>query len=261
MNVEKRNLQEEDMLRKNRKNHEVYIDSWCPGKNEQLVPENELQLGEISAVINIVGYYKVRSSWRVYLTQNNQVIPAEKEWVNLVREKLNLSGNINKDVILCSELPEELHMMHEISAKHIDSQSKEYLKICGVEQPREASGIEYIGDIYAVKENEAFPDEYASLLVYSHYSGISYGIDTWYKLAPTGKISKLVRNPFSSSMKEESFVESNPMLNDRLRTISAEYSVSEEILVEAAVKRLIDDIGFVRGLRMGKTEGYTRYLN
>lgn len=85
---------------------------------------------------------------------------------------------------------------------------------------------------------------------------LSIGIDTWYKLAPTGKISKLVQNPFSSSMKEESFVESNTMLDDRLRTISAEYFVSEEILMKAAVKRLIDDIDFVRGLRKGKTEGY-----
>ena len=200
MNVEKRNLQEEDMLRKKRKNLEVYIDSWCPGKNEQLVPENELQPGEISAVINMVGCYKVRRSWCVYVTQNNHVIPAEKECVNLVRKKLNLSEKINKDLLLCSELPEELHIMHEISAKHIESPGKEYIKICDVEQPRDASKVEYIGDIYAVKENEGFPDEYASLLVYSHYSEILYGADTWYKLAPTGKISKLVQSPFYSSV-------------------------------------------------------------
>ena len=80
---------------------------------------------------------------------------------------------------------------------------EEYIKICGAEQPREASRIEYIGDIYAVKENEDLPDEYSSLLVYSHYSGSSCGIDTWYKLAPTGKKSKIVENPFSSCMKEK----------------------------------------------------------
>lgn len=261
MNVEKKNMQEEDMLRKKGKNCEVYIDSWCPGINEQIVPENELQPGEISAVINIVACYKVRNSWRVYVTQGNQLIPAEKEIVDLVRKKLALTGKINEDVLLCRELPEELHVMHEISAKHNDSASEEYIKICGAEQPREANRIEYIGDIYAVKENEDLPDEYASLLVYSHYSGSSYGIDTWYKLAPTGKKSKIVENPFSSCMKEKTFVESNPMLYDRLRTISAEYSVSVEMLMETAVKRLIDDIDFVRGLRMGKTEIHTWYSN
>ena len=46
----------------------------------------------------------------------------------------------------------------------------------------------------------------------------------------------------------------NPMLYDRLHTLSAEYSVSVELLVNTAVKRLIRDIDFVRGLRIGKIE-------
>ena len=41
----------------------------------------------------------------------------------------------------------------------------------------------------------------------------------------------------------------SPMLYDRLHILSAEYSVSTELLVNAAVKRLIDDIDFVRSLR------------
>ena len=44
------------------------------------------------------------------------------------------------------------------------------------------------------------------------------------------------------------------MLYDRLNTLSAEYSVSVELLVSVAVKRLIDDVDFVRGLRIGKIE-------
>ena len=47
----------------------------------------------------------------------------------------------------------------------------------------------------------------------------------------------------------------DPMLYDRLHTLSAEYSVSVEVLVNAAVKRLVDDVDFVRGLRAGKVEG------
>lgn len=47
----------------------------------------------------------------------------------------------------------------------------------------------------------------------------------------------------------------NPMLYDRLCTLSAEYSVSVEQLVNEAVKRLVDDVDFVRSLRMGRTEG------
>lgn len=41
----------------------------------------------------------------------------------------------------------------------------------------------------------------------------------------------------------------NPMLYDRLRTLSAEYSVSEEFLVNAAVNKMLNDIDFVRSLR------------
>lgn len=43
-----------------------------------------------------------------------------------------------------------------------------------------------------------------------------------------------------------------PLLYDRLHTLSAEYSVSVELLVSIAVKRLLDDVDFVRSLRAGK---------
>ena len=45
---------------------------------------------------------------------------------------------------------------------------------------------------------------------------------------------------------------SDPMLYDRLHTLSAEYSVSVELLVNLAVRRLVDDIDFVRNLGIGK---------
>ena len=47
---------------------------------------------------------------------------------------------------------------------------------------------------------------------------------------------------------------SDTMLYDRLHTLSAEYSVSVELLVNLAVRRLVDDIDFVRNLRIGKIE-------
>ena len=44
----------------------------------------------------------------------------------------------------------------------------------------------------------------------------------------------------------------NPLLYDRLHTLSAEYSVSVDFLVNSAVERLIDDVDFIRSLRTGK---------
>jgi hypothetical protein len=46
----------------------------------------------------------------------------------------------------------------------------------------------------------------------------------------------------------------NPMTYDRLHTLSVEYSVSVELLVNLAVKRLVDDVDFVRSLRVGDIE-------
>ena len=57
-----------------------------------------------------------------------------------------------------------------------------------------------------------------------------------------------------TSLEDFSVRLTNPMLYDRLHTLSAEYSVSVELLVNMAVKRLIRDIDFVRGLRIGKIE-------
>ncbi len=58
----------------------------------------------------------------------------------------------------------------------------------------------------------------------------------------------------SSSLENFTVRVTNPMLYDRLHTLSAEYSVSVELLVNAAVKRLIEDVDFVRGLRTGKID-------
>lgn len=47
----------------------------------------------------------------------------------------------------------------------------------------------------------------------------------------------------------------DPILYDRLRTLSAEYDLSVESLVNVAVKRLIENVDFVRCLRADKTDG------
>lgn len=62
------------------------------------------------------------------------------------------------------------------------------------------------------------------------------------------------RHADSESRIKENFIVriTNPMLYDRLHILSAEYSVSEELLVNIAVKRLLDDVELVRNLRSGK---------
>ena len=62
------------------------------------------------------------------------------------------------------------------------------------------------------------------------------------------------RRAGSESILKENFIIriTNPMLYDRLHTLSKEYSVSEDMLVNIAVKRLLDDVDFVRNLRAGR---------
>lgn len=66
--------------------------------------------------------------------------------------------------------------------------------------------------------------------------------------------SGVIGKPMASS---ESFnVQiTNPMLYDRLHTLSVEYSISVEQLVNAAIRRLVADVDFVRGLRVGRVDG------
>jgi hypothetical protein len=45
-----------------------------------------------------------------------------------------------------------------------------------------------------------------------------------------------------------------PLLFDRLYILAAEYSVPAELLINVAVKRLVDDVDFIRNLRAGKIE-------
>ena len=45
----------------------------------------------------------------------------------------------------------------------------------------------------------------------------------------------------------------DPLLYDKLYILAAEYSISVETLINIAIKRFIEDIDFVRSLRVGKT--------
>ncbi len=55
-------------------------------------------------------------------------------------------------------------------------------------------------------------------------------------------------------MKEITISISNQLLFDRLHILALEYSVSPELLIHVALKRLIDDIEFIRNLRAGKAK-------
>ena len=65
---------------------------------------------------------------------------------------------------------------------------------------------------------------------------------------------KSINEESTISMEKFTVQVTNPMLYDRLHTLSIEYSVSMEQLINVAVNRLISDFDFVRGLRIGRIE-------
>jgi len=56
----------------------------------------------------------------------------------------------------------------------------------------------------------------------------------------------------NNRQKEPLGIIANSMLSDRLNTLAAEYSTTTKLLGNLALKRLIDDIDFMRELRSGK---------
>ena len=66
------------------------------------------------------------------------------------------------------------------------------------------------------------------------------------------KSEKSENSPEKTSKENLVIRVTNPMLYDKLHTLSAEYSLSTEFLVNVAVGRLLNDIDFVRNLRNGK---------
>jgi predicted transcriptional regulator len=46
----------------------------------------------------------------------------------------------------------------------------------------------------------------------------------------------------------------NATVSDRLQTLALEYSLSEELLINAAVKKLLDDVALLRDLRAGNVK-------
>ena len=82
-------------------------------------------------------------------------------------------------------------------------------------------------------------------------------MDDTERLPKEAELPKETKFPKEKRLPSEEFTVhlTDPMLYDRLHTLSMEYSVSVDALAGIAVKRLMDDVDFVRGLRMGRYRG------
>lgn len=80
------------------------------------------------------------------------------------------------------------------------------------------------------------------------------------------EVLQMMKESRSDNRKRREMTESfmvrltDPMVYDKLNILCAEYSVSAELLINEAVRRLLDDIAFVRSLRTG-TSGLRQPAN
>lgn len=207
--------EEGKMFRRNCGSEAVFTDAWNPGADVDMVSGQELLPGEIVAVTVRVGCYIVRSALRVYTIQDPDWYLAEvretasEEDIEMVRKDPIWDNGKGRSIYAEGRIfeswgstydhadaapswREKLRVTHEISARHDSSPNSPFTYICRAADPMNGKWFEYIGDIYAVKENEDTPDERASLLVYFVFTSDFYGVDTWYRFAPDGELTTFV---------------------------------------------------------------------
>ena len=185
----------------------LHIEPWEWGEIGKKVPEGELLPGELSATTFSAGCYTVRSAQRVYKICEPTYFPeaetpASWEETKLVRKDIRPMGTIGP---IAPAWRDELRVTHEISARHNDAPEGKFTYICRAAEARTGRWKEHISAIYSAKESKFIPDEYASLLVCLAFVGDSHGVDTWYKLDPTGKITTLRLHPFDSNQDKARF--------------------------------------------------------
>lgn len=207
--------EEGKVFRRNCGSKAVFTDAWNPGADVDMVSGQELLPGEIVAVTVRVGCYTVRSALRVYTIHDPDWYlaevgePASEEDMEMVRKDpvwdngkgnsiyaegriFESWGSTYNHADAAPSWREKLRVTHEISARHDSSPDSPFTYICRAADPMNGKWFEYIGDIYAVKENEDTPDERASLLVYFVFTSDFYGVDTWYRFAPDGELTTFV---------------------------------------------------------------------
>lgn len=185
----------------------LHIEPWEWGEIGTKVPEGELLPGELFATTFSVGCYTVRSAQRVYRIYEpgyspEMDTPISQEETELIKKDIR---PIEITGTLFPAWCDGLRVTHEISAKHNDAPEGKFAYICRAAEASNGRWKEYISAIYSAKESEFIPHEYASLLVCLAFGGDSHGVDTWYKLDPTGKITTLRLHPFDSNQNEARF--------------------------------------------------------
>lgn len=199
------NTQYIDVIRKHWNRAAVLTAAWRSITNEQEVSEAELLPGELSAVTYQVGCYTIRSAWRVYRVYKPGYNPELETPAN--QEEVEYFKNISPTHVGAPKFNDQLlRITNEISAKHNSNPNNRFSYICRAAQSIHYSWSEQIKAVYTAKEHNLIPDEYASLFVCNTYVGDSFCADSWYKLDPTGKITKLELHPFDSDINNACFI-------------------------------------------------------
>ena len=180
----------------------VLTGEWRPDTAMEEVPVEELLPGEVTAHTFQTGCYTVRGAWRVYNVYDpgynpEGETPAAREDVELVRKDTKMEPaeryrGLGRDMVLADSFPKwhgRLRLTYEISARHSASPVPGFTCICRAAEAISHRWSESVEAVYARKENDRVPDEYASLFVSLYWMGDASSSTTYYKLDPIGNVT------------------------------------------------------------------------
>lgn len=194
---------QEKMLKQFWSENYVVLDSISD--NWRSLPDSELLDAEISASVNELGGFILRSSMRAYQIEHNnddfREIPAD---TTIIRHFKELAPHTISQELSRSEY-RDVHIFHEL---HFRLKSGGGFKLLAkAKVPRSMAWTEEISGILLAKESKDVPDEKASLIAHVSWMGSSYSTDTWYKADASGNITRLHLSGYGNS--DDRFVECN----------------------------------------------------
>ena len=167
-----------EAFRKHFGNDIILMGTWDNPRNKRQLEDDELLLGEISAIIYEIGHYTVRSAEWLYKDSYHDK-PADMEDIIKMRKR-TATGLGDFDI--------RSRMACVISAKHNSDPygifANEFKDVCRAVYGRLFG--DHISYICALKKNAFVPDELAGLYVQSIYCGDCRTIRSCYKIDPHG---------------------------------------------------------------------------
>ncbi len=184
-------------LRKHLGDNIAFTCVWADARDERELEESKLLDGELSGYVFTVGGYTIRSTVCLYQDDDEadytQQVPARRDMIaQYQQENWRMLGHESG-----------VREVQVVSARYNGSGSEGWQHICiAATSIRWDESINFIGTL---KPSALAPDEQEVLFILKQYTGDSFGVAHWYKLAPDGNVTEYEEHPYSPESFEASW--------------------------------------------------------